>query len=191
MEGLCECGCGKATTVYKGKPRRFIHGHAMRVSHGAVKAGLARWRSTPEGRESIRLNGEKKAERLRGAEHRARVSKANTGRGWAQNTAVMTPTLKDIFWAAGFLEGEGSFFAQDGRFPQVSATQVQREPLQRLAALFGGKIWDRKSRGANQQPTCWWRVCGARARGIGMTLYPIMSPRRKGQIRQMLGGANG
>lgn len=28
---LCECGCGRETTIYNRKPRRFIHGHNMRT----------------------------------------------------------------------------------------------------------------------------------------------------------------
>lgn len=28
--GLCECGCGEKTTIYKGQPRRFIMGHNFR-----------------------------------------------------------------------------------------------------------------------------------------------------------------
>ena len=26
---LCGCGCGRETTIYKGKPRRFIHNHRL------------------------------------------------------------------------------------------------------------------------------------------------------------------
>lgn len=49
----------------------------------------------------------------------------------------MVSTL-DICWVAGFLEGEGSF--QNVRSPIVAVAQVQREPLERLQRLFGGKI---------------------------------------------------
>ena len=31
MNCLCECGCGNPTTVYRGKPRKFISGHNGRL----------------------------------------------------------------------------------------------------------------------------------------------------------------
>src|SRR5262249_16159364 len=44
----------------------------------------------------------------------------------------------DLRWAAGFLEGEGSFSCRSSL--QVCATQVQTWPLERLRDLFGGAI---------------------------------------------------
>jgi len=43
----------------------------------------------------------------------------------------------DIAWVAGFLEGEGNFHADELRSVSISASQVQRAPLERLQALFG------------------------------------------------------
>lgn len=124
---------------------------------------------------------------FKSTEHRAKVSKTHRGVELTGDVASLRPTARDLAWVAGFLEGEGSFFAQDGRWPQVSATQVQEEPLSRLAALLGGKVYYRPSRKANWKPTFWWRVSGPRARGVAMTVYGMMSSRRKEQIRSMLG----
>lgn len=34
-EQLCACGCGQPTTIYRGVPRRFVHGHhARKYPHG-------------------------------------------------------------------------------------------------------------------------------------------------------------
>jgi len=33
MKHLCECGCGKEVTIYRGKSRRFIQGHHMKVDY--------------------------------------------------------------------------------------------------------------------------------------------------------------
>lgn len=96
--------------------------------------------------------------------------------------------MRELFWAAGFIEGEGSFpltrdLARKHQSSRVMATQNEREPLERLVALFGGGIchvsW--------KLGTGWqWHTYGSRARGIAMTLFPLMSIRRKGQIRKML-----
>ncbi len=85
----------------------------------------------------------------------------------------------DLYWAAGFLEGEGSFLAHTGCC-RVSANQVQRQPLERLAFLFGGSIRYHKNK-------IWvWRINGTWARGVMMTLFGLMSFKRKGQIRKAL-----
>lgn len=102
----------------------------------------------------------------------------------------------DLAWAAGFLEGEGTFaFGQrlkDGRPDQgsahVAACQVQREPLERLHRLFGGNDpveyhW----LGPSKTKSAWfWRVYGIRAVGTMMTIYRFMSPQRRARIRLAL-----
>ena len=96
--------------------------------------------------------------------------------------ATVHPTSRQLEWAAGFLEGEGHFerTKSSGSY-LVSASQKEREPLEKLLALFGGQI------GVLQRGkwgTYWqWRVCGARARGVMMTVFVLMSRRRKDQIK--------
>jgi hypothetical protein len=97
--------------------------------------------------------------------------------------------IKELYWAAGFLEGEGSFGCWNGgaRGKQfvVCAEQVQREPLERLKTLFGGSINQGSTRGGRNR-IARWRISGARARGAAMTLFTLMSLRRKEQIKTML-----
>lgn len=97
------------------------------------------------------------------------------------------PSTIDIAWTAGFLEGEGSFTpggygAKRGSCPWVSAAQVQAEPLERLKQFFGGSIsWPKEVKPKRQQ--CGhWVLSASRAAGLMMTLYLMMSPRRKSQI---------
>ena len=89
-------------------------------------------------------------------------------------------TMCELYWIAGFLEGEGCFFWTKKTFKHyVAANQVQREPLDRLRAILGGSI-------------CWstrihsWKLCGPMAAGLMMTLYPLLSPRRKAQVAGVL-----
>ena len=88
-----------------------------------------------------------------------------------------------LAWAAGFLEGEGSFVAS-GSSMTVCAVQVQREPLTRLEALFGGTLrcYVNKRGTAVHR----WTLHGAHAVALSFTLYTFMSPRRREQIRQMV-----
>ena len=89
---------------------------------------------------------------------------------------------RDLGWAAGFLEGEGCFHASRTCF-QVSANQVQREPLAKLQKLFGGRInLKSKNLRGNESPCHAWTLTGHRAAGLMMTVFLLMSPRCQEQI---------
>lgn len=91
-------------------------------------------------------------------------------------------TTKDIAWAAGFMEGEGSFYYDAaGRASSltVRAAQVQREPLERLQRMFGGTIGHYENgKGRKAQWIHQWYVHGKRAAEVIMTLLALLSPRR-------------
>lgn len=110
------------------------------------------------------------------------------GRPWRQHrkTALptKTPTPVDIAWAAGFLEGEGSFSAKrraTGVYGSVTAPQVNREPLERLLAMFGGSIHQRSDGSIST-----WFAGGEIGRHVARAVYPLMSERRKRQIERSL-----
>lgn len=115
-------------------------------------------------------------------------------RSWIIRASI-SPTLRQIEWAAGFLEGEGSFLGQKHNIHQplsqiISARQVQKEPLERLQRYFGGSITDHPY--GNRKNPKWshaydWRISGPRARGVMLTIYSLMSPKRKEQIITALG----
>jgi hypothetical protein len=107
--------------------------------------------------------------------------------------ATTSPTTAELHWAAGFLEGDGFFGGRFGNHEGgagqgVTATQCYKDPLFRLQRLFGGTIGEqtRRNPGANHNRAWVWRVYGARARGVMMTLYPMLSPRRQKQVREAL-----
>lgn len=92
--------------------------------------------------------------------------------------------VSSIAWAAGFLEGEGSFIMsrKTGDSLTVSAPQKDREPLDKLQSIFGGKI-----NGPYKNLPCLnWTVHGSAAAGIMMTVYPFMSLRRRNKIAECL-----
>jgi len=105
--------------------------------------------------------------------------------------ASVRPTVRDLAWAAGFMEGEGCFRRQS-RCTRLSAKQIgTREPLERLVAMFGGVIHSvsnehNRRRGGKARDGWEWTACGARARGVAMTLFPLLSRRRQDQVRRAL-----
>jgi hypothetical protein len=123
------------------------------------------------------------------------------GQCYAQKSATppatQRPSVGDLRWVAGFLEGEGHFRrtgheAGGNRSGTeiANAAQQNLEPLLRLKAYFGGTIRtyqhpDRVNR-KSQKPCSTWSVSGARARGVLLTIYALMSARRKAQIRAAL-----
>lgn len=105
----------------------------------------------------------------------------------ACQVAMVSPSLVDMAWAAGFLEGEGAFTVNHRKLRSASAcvraTQKQLEPLMKIHRWFGGTVTFRRKDGFAE-----WRTYGARARGIMMTLFTMLSPRRRNQIRLALRG---
>ena len=84
---------------------------------------------------------------------------------------------RDLWWAAGFLEGDGSFGCTGS--PHVRAVQKNEEPIRRLKKSFGGRVsgFMKKSR------RYWsWRLDGPPARELILNLYPLLSPARQFQI---------
>lgn len=103
-------------------------------------------------------------------------------------TVGVTVSAADMAWAAGFLEGEGTFYLPRSGSLCVTAGQVQKEPLDRLVRMFGGGMLQQANRtsrsdAATRQPIWRWRLHGQRAAGVMFSLYAIMSPRRREQIR--------
>lgn len=92
---------------------------------------------------------------------------------------------RDLFWAAGFLDGEG-YFAYGSSSPRVVCAQVGKELLERLQVLFGGSFWFQDRKIAHHQPVWYWEVGGSRAIQTMMTLYGLLSSKRQREIRMVL-----
>lgn len=93
--------------------------------------------------------------------------------------------IEDLYWVAGFLEGEGSFTKCGGTI-KVEATQVQREPVDRLVKILGGKICVFSRKEVTGHVYHKWNVYGEFAENLMKTLFVIMSPRRQDQIKKAL-----
>lgn len=105
--------------------------------------------------------------------------------------AIRTPTLRELGWAAGFLEGEGTFkksLTNRAGGEQVSAVQVNPEPLTQLQQLFGGRVikYTQIKTTGNESDYWSWEVSGAKARGIMLTIYHLLSYKRQQQIKKAI-----
>jgi hypothetical protein len=104
-------------------------------------------------------------------------------------SASRKPSTPDLHWVAGFIEGEGTFYKNNTNSQGIKVSQVQKQPLEKLLSLLGGSL--RKHKASTRpsrvsQGSYYWYVGGARARGIMLTLYSLMSPKRKLQIQRAL-----
>lgn len=100
--------------------------------------------------------------------------------------ATAKPGLRDLEWAAGFLEGEAAI-RRIGCSQNIQVSQLNPDPLKRLQRLFGGSIaLYPNARSSNN--ACGfigqWNVCGTRARGVMLTLYGLLSAVRQKQVRE-------
>lgn len=85
---------------------------------------------------------------------------------------------KDIAWAAGFYEGEGSL---SNHF--VNVVQKDKWALEKLKLLFGGEIHEYGGGTAGNGKTYfYWRLFGTECRGFLLTIFTFLSPRRRKQL---------
>jgi hypothetical protein len=108
--------------------------------------------------------------------------------------AQCSPTSLELAWAAGLIEGEGTFNRTGGKHQtmhteRIGVRQVDRECVDRLQRLFGGSVnpVDYSKNPISKAKTLWhWGVYGSRARGVMQTLYTFFSQVRRQQIRRAL-----
>ncbi len=88
------------------------------------------------------------------------------------------------YWAAGFLEGEGSFYVSKTGRVCISCPQKEREPLERLQAVIGGRIYSFTQKGGTYFRL---QIHGtALCEPLLRKFRPLMSSRRQGQIDKCL-----
>lgn len=102
----------------------------------------------------------------------------------------MAITVAEIHWAAGFLDGEGCFRVEGVPCTSlnVSASQKDRWPMDKLQRLFGGvvKYRYRRSRTRVDSPIWEWHLSTVAAAGLMMTLFLLLQPRRRQRISELL-----
>jgi hypothetical protein len=101
---------------------------------------------------------------------------------------------QDLYWLAGWLEGEGSFVAastgRGGRYnpPSLDAVTTDEDTAFRVANILGahasGPIRRKKAPYVKGEPKPIWhiRLRSWRAVAVMRKIYPLMSARRQAQI---------
>lgn len=91
--------------------------------------------------------------------------------------------MRDVYYAAGIYEGEGNC-NKTKTGCTVNVGQKDPEILHFLRDRFGGVV---KSRPAREFSFHTWEASGSNARGFLMTIFTLLSRRRKEQIKYGLG----
>lgn len=99
------------------------------------------------------------------------------------------PSVKEIAWVAGILEGEGTFSLIRGRLPSVSLSMSDSDIIERVRVLVDPtrliSVTADQPRKDNK-PRYTVTLNGTRAIQWIMTIYPLMGIRRKARIRHLL-----
>jgi hypothetical protein len=105
----------------------------------------------------------------------------------------MSLSMRDLHWAAGFLEGEGCFTisrinkgADKNSFrARVVVGQKDREPLEKLQRILGGAICFSPAP-SRKNPIYCWQVGGPQAIAVMMTFWTLLSGKRRTQIEAVI-----
>ena len=112
-------------------------------------------------------------------------------------TATVCPTVLDIAWAAGIIEGEGSLCTRKLYYtkatkgkpvrrgkPQLElvVTMTDLDAVSKLREMFGGMLSEIKRTEASRKPLYCWRTLNERAFGIGLTIFRFLGIRRRLQF---------
>lgn len=98
----------------------------------------------------------------------------------------------DLHWAAGIIEGEGSFgfYPIGGKAfsPRLQVGMSDLDVMERLRLILGirAMIHRRKANQRARKAHYCMALSGKRAIGWMLTLYPLMGERRKAKIRDII-----
>lgn len=97
------------------------------------------------------------------------------------------PTEADVAWCAGFLDGEGSFLLSkvtgtDRRKATISADQIEREPLDKLARTIGGTVSGPVRRTSAGSPIYRWIMRGDLRVSLPLLLPHLVVKRRRAEL---------
>lgn len=96
--------------------------------------------------------------------------------------------IKDIYWVAGLLEGEGCFSKRSpGHNPVIQLIMTDKDIVIRAAKILGcHKVTENKSRTSGGKSAYRTVLYGRRAISWMMTLWAIMGSRRKSKIEECI-----
>lgn len=99
---------------------------------------------------------------------------------------------EDVIWLAGYLEGEGCFGAYAAyrrprsKRPMIQVAATDEDVVLKVSALFGQKLYKRKSRSANRKQVFYTMCQGDKAVEVMTAILPYMGARRTQKIKEVL-----
>ena len=94
---------------------------------------------------------------------------------------------EDLFWLAGWLEGEGSFVGSSNGQTRcvIRAASTDLDVIEKVAKLLGSNVIEENKRpkGKEHWKTVYYTMlCGEKAKNLMLEMYPLMGNRRQMQI---------
>lgn len=98
--------------------------------------------------------------------------------------------IADLNWLAGWLEGEGCFFADKKRnqLPVVQANSTDLDTITRAAKLMEATRVGNPELRPGYKPIYYVKVTGYRAANVMRQILPLMGERRSQKITEVLAG---
>ena len=94
---------------------------------------------------------------------------------------------QDLYWLAGYLEGEGTFFYHSLSYTaRIGLQSTDLDVIDRAAKLMGAVAHGPLKRGTRRKPIWYVQVYGGNARKLMSKLLPLLGNRRKKQITDAL-----
>lgn len=94
---------------------------------------------------------------------------------------------ENLYWAAGLLEGEGSFqVSSSTSTPFISCGMTDLDVLERLQEILGGNLYGPFQGRDHHKPSWTWMLKGRASVSVMELLKPLMGSRRQSQIDHSL-----
>lgn len=103
---------------------------------------------------------------------------------------MAVPSIRDLDWLAGWVEGEGCYSMARTRphlvEPIVTISTTDKDVAERGAKILRAEVRERQKAQPHHKQPYEVRLGGARALGWMLTLYPLMASRRRARIREVV-----
>lgn len=94
--------------------------------------------------------------------------------------------LKDIYWLAGLLEGEGCFGLSGSKgSARISLAMTDLDIIEKAAGILGGTVRQYPPK-PNRKQVYKVEIFSSKAVGWMMTLFPLMGERRKQRMEKSI-----
>jgi len=101
--------------------------------------------------------------------------------------------MKDLYWLAGMMEGEGSFYLAGKKnqktpnyYPELTVQTTDYDVAMRISNIMCNRLTKVKPYNYSRKQSYKVRLSSTRAIQWMMTLYPLLGNRRQEKIREII-----